>query len=317
MTKLSKRRFSTVFPRPRTLDANAAAEACRWPRRCWRRRPGFRPRSSLPTTTAPWPWYMTQLVIVTCSVGLATRRPSASRPDLITMQSSPVLKKQSDIRTLRLESTSIPSPFGPVETKVTPRIDTLSAEYGMKEPHRRLGQGDALDKHVLAPVELDEGGPQVQSAARANSEAAGLLALLYAVEEPVPGLDRRLHLGRAGRVRLPVAPPPVGALAVQGAAAGDRYVFPAVGIDEGGVGEGGRRAFPSVRHDRRVGRVSAVKELRARLQVECDVAFQDDGPRPDSAPAGKTTVPPCAAVHTAMARAMAAVSIVTPSGTAP
>jgi hypothetical protein len=69
---------------------------------------------------------MTQLVIVTCSVGLAVRLPSASLPDLITMQSSPVLKKQSDILTLRQESTSMPSPLGPVETKLTPRIETFS-----------------------------------------------------------------------------------------------------------------------------------------------------------------------------------------------
>jgi len=39
--------------------------------------------------------YITQLVIVMCSVGFAVRRPSASLPDFMTMQSSPVLKKQS------------------------------------------------------------------------------------------------------------------------------------------------------------------------------------------------------------------------------
>jgi hypothetical protein len=42
------------------------------------------------------------------------------------MQSSPVLKKQSDILTSRLESMSTPSPLGPVETKVTPRMETFS-----------------------------------------------------------------------------------------------------------------------------------------------------------------------------------------------
>ena len=95
------------------------------------------PEVSLPMTPAPWPWNMTQLVVLTNSVGRLVRRPSWSRPDLITMQSSLVLKKQSEMRTLREESMSMPSLLGPspsakgwpsgsAETKRMPRTTTSS-----------------------------------------------------------------------------------------------------------------------------------------------------------------------------------------------
>jgi len=49
------------------------------------------PDISLPMTTPPWPSNIVQLVTVMFSQGRPTRRPSASRPDLIVMQSSPTL----------------------------------------------------------------------------------------------------------------------------------------------------------------------------------------------------------------------------------
>ena len=50
-----------------------------------------------------------QLVMRTASVGRPIRAPSMPRPDLRLIESSPVLSAQPSMRTLRHESTSIPS----------------------------------------------------------------------------------------------------------------------------------------------------------------------------------------------------------------
>src|SRR5437016_3844028 len=64
------------------------------------------------------------------SLGLPIRRPSAFRPDLIAMQSSPVSKTQFSISTLRHDSGSQPSLFGPWLLIFTPRIVTFSHNTG-------------------------------------------------------------------------------------------------------------------------------------------------------------------------------------------
>ena len=46
--------------------------------------------------------------------GVTINNPSASRPDLMVIQSSPTLIKQSEMRTFRQELGLIPSVFGPL-----------------------------------------------------------------------------------------------------------------------------------------------------------------------------------------------------------
>src|SRR5690606_38871757 len=90
------------------------------------------PETSLPMTTPPCPLSIVQLVMVTFSVGVAHLRPSASRPDLIVMQSSPTLMWQSEMCTFLQEVGLIPSVFGDGGLKiVTPVILILSQKAGL------------------------------------------------------------------------------------------------------------------------------------------------------------------------------------------
>src|ERR1043166_2791616 len=69
------------------------------------------PDISLPTVTPPWPLPDRIRRMTIFSLGLLTRRPSSLRPDLIATTSSLVLKNESSISTLRVESGLQPSPF--------------------------------------------------------------------------------------------------------------------------------------------------------------------------------------------------------------
>ncbi|MBA7636143.1 hypothetical protein ES703_43758 [subsurface metagenome] len=103
--------FSTTPPRPRVLLIRTARSV---PTHTMLLTVTLRtpPDISLPMTMAPWPLYITQLVMVTFSVGLPFNLPSSSRPDFNVMQSSPVSKKQFEMRTLRQDSGFTPSVFG-------------------------------------------------------------------------------------------------------------------------------------------------------------------------------------------------------------
>ena len=57
------------------------------------------PETSLPIETPPWPSFIWQSRMMMFSLGTLMRRPSALRPDLIAMQSSPVLNTQLLIST--------------------------------------------------------------------------------------------------------------------------------------------------------------------------------------------------------------------------
>src|SRR5579859_7842545 len=71
--------------------------------------------------------------MVQFSSGRPIRRPFASRPDLIVMQSSPTLIWQSEMRMLRQESGLMPSVLGEVGglMMVTPRTLTSSQYTGV------------------------------------------------------------------------------------------------------------------------------------------------------------------------------------------
>jgi hypothetical protein len=68
--------------------------------------------------------------MITFSVGLFSRRPSALRPDLMAMQSSPVSKTQSSISTSRQDSGSHPSLLGPWLWMFSLRTMTFSHSTG-------------------------------------------------------------------------------------------------------------------------------------------------------------------------------------------
>lgn len=102
-----------------------------------------------------------QLVIVMFSQAFPYLRPSASRPDLMVMQSSPTLIKQSEMRTFRQELGLMPSVLGPLGSLdglliVTPCIVTLSQNAGLGGPERRVYDLYILDKDVGTFVELDK-----------------------------------------------------------------------------------------------------------------------------------------------------------------
>src|ERR1019366_3774522 len=74
------------------------------------------PEISLPMVTPPWPSRLVQPRMIRFPDGTPTRRPSALRPDLMAMQSSPVSNRQFSISTSRQLSGSQPSLLGPCET---------------------------------------------------------------------------------------------------------------------------------------------------------------------------------------------------------
>src|SRR5271154_5491139 len=90
------------------------------------------PDISLPMDR-PRPPRSVQLTIVQFSSGRPARRPLASRPDLMVMQSSPTLMLQSEMRILRQESGLMPSVLGDVVglEMVTPRTLTFSQNTGV------------------------------------------------------------------------------------------------------------------------------------------------------------------------------------------
>ena len=65
-------------------------------------------------------------------LGTLTRRPSASRPDLIAMQSSPVSNVTPSMTTPSQDSGSHPSVFGPDELMLTPSTVTLEHRLGFR-----------------------------------------------------------------------------------------------------------------------------------------------------------------------------------------
>ncbi len=71
------------------------------------------PVISLPMVTPPWPSANVQLRMTMSSDGTLTRLPSAFFPDLMAMQSSPVLNVHPWMTTSRQDSGSQPSLFGP------------------------------------------------------------------------------------------------------------------------------------------------------------------------------------------------------------
>src|SRR5215471_16250575 len=98
------------------------------------------PEISLPTDTPPCPFFMWQSRMITLRVGVCSLRPSAFLPDLMAMQSSPVLKKQFSMRTSVHDSGSHPSVLGPEASIVSPRTITFVHSTGctchMGEPSK-------------------------------------------------------------------------------------------------------------------------------------------------------------------------------------
>src|SRR5260370_26576422 len=88
------------------------------------------PEISLPTVTPPWPSFMRHPWMTMLREGVLVLRPSAFLPDLMAMQSSPVLKKQSLISTSVHDSGSQPSVFGPKALMLSPRTVTFVQRQG-------------------------------------------------------------------------------------------------------------------------------------------------------------------------------------------
>ena len=86
--------------------------------------------ASLPIVRAPWPVVKRQDSMRMLRDGRPTRRPSSSRPDLMAMQSSPVVNEQPVMTTFSQESGLQPSLFGPRESTVMPRTSTSVQKTG-------------------------------------------------------------------------------------------------------------------------------------------------------------------------------------------
>ena len=88
------------------------------------------PEISLPITTPPCPFCISQLRMMMFSLGLFQSRPSLLRPLFTAIQSSPVLKKQFSMSTPSHDSGSQPSPLGPSLLICTPRTMTFLQSRG-------------------------------------------------------------------------------------------------------------------------------------------------------------------------------------------
>src|ERR1700729_2084381 len=90
------------------------------------------PVISLPMVMPPCPLAKLLFWMTTFWLGTLTRRPSASRPDLIAMQSSPVLKVTLSMTTPSQDSGSQPSVFGPEDEIDRPRTVTFRHRFGFR-----------------------------------------------------------------------------------------------------------------------------------------------------------------------------------------
>ena len=156
MTRLLMRTFSITPPRPRvdlmrmplSVPSNTQLSTTMF----------FTPPDISLPIDRPCPWSNVQLTMVQFSIGFPTRRPSASRPDLMVMQSSPTSIRQSEMCTLRQESGLMPSVFGEVAGLMivdAVHVHVLAIEW-RDVPERRVADGDAVDEHVRAFIQLDE-----------------------------------------------------------------------------------------------------------------------------------------------------------------
>src|SRR5215475_39194 len=100
-------------------------------RQSWAKTFQHPPEISLPIVTPPCPSRISQLRTMMFWLGVFTRRPSALRPDLIAIQSSPVLNTQRSISTSLHDSGLQPSLFGPPLEIFTPRTVTFSQRTGL------------------------------------------------------------------------------------------------------------------------------------------------------------------------------------------
>ena len=128
------------------------------------------------------------------SLGTLSRRPSALRPDLIAMQSSPVSNVQRSISTSRHDSGSQPSLFGPWLSIVTPRTVTFVQSTGLISHIGELTIVTPSMSTLRAAVRLDEVRPQV--AALAEHALGDRHAALGHVQQALP---RRVAVRRAVR----------------------------------------------------------------------------------------------------------------------
>ena len=106
---------------------------------------------------------MLQLRTTMFSLGRAQRRPSTLRPDLIAIQSSPVLKVQSSISTFLQDSGSQPSPLGPLLSTVTPRTVRSSQRSGWMTQNGERSRVTPSIRTVLHSVKFTVCGRKVFS----------------------------------------------------------------------------------------------------------------------------------------------------------
>ena len=97
-----------------------------------------------------------QLRTTMFSLGVARRRPSALRPDLMAMQSSPVLNEQPSMSTFLQDSGSQPSLFGPSPLIVTLRTMRFSQNSGWMTQNGEFFRGDSFYQRGVATVEIHQ-----------------------------------------------------------------------------------------------------------------------------------------------------------------
>ena len=197
----------------------------------------------------------TQFVTSTFSVGNDSPRPSQrQRPLFSTMASSPVAMRESEMRTLREPSMSIPSELAArsrSDSIVTPADHDAVAAPQAHVPQRRADEGDVLDQDAAAALEHEGHGLEAAPQPAAHVDA-GLRGQPFLLEDL-----RVLVLGRA---------PLVARLAVEAAPPADRDVPGAVGEHERALG-------------REVGLVLAEVEDGPGLEPQRDVVLEHERAR--------------------------------------
>ena len=150
--------------------------------------------------------------------------------------------------------------------------DDVVAPDGVEQPHGGREERDVGDEDVFAIVATDERGAE-ELGGLGEVGSGEFFAGFDAVVEFAPrglvggGIFASGRFAAAGVG----APPPVPALAVERAAAGDGDVVFAVGVDERGGGEDGG-AFPAGGDEGEIGGIAAVEELGASFEMERLVA---------------------------------------------
>ena len=149
-------------------------------------------------------------------------------------------------------------------------------QQGMHHPEGRAQQGDAFEQNVFTLIKVDELWAQAFSLELALLDGGAGFGILE--QQRAAHLLAFDGLGSPAVGVLATHRPPrlVGAVAIDGAAAGDGDVLLAVGIDAGLIVHE-VHALPARLHNGEELRIEGKEQMGALFKIEVDIALQGDG----------------------------------------